>query len=108
MKTMKTTAYPSYIDRTATGRGLIAAENLEEGVVVERLDGRTLPYNRIPESELRNAFELDDDGWVLPQSDARHLNHSCDPNCYISSKLDVITFRRVLKGEELTIMYNEV
>jgi uncharacterized protein len=105
---MKTTAYPSYVDRTPTGRGLIAAENLEEGAVVERLEGRAVPYNKIPESELQNAFELDDDRWMVPQSDARYISHSCDPNCYISGKLDVITTRRVLKGEELTIMYNEV
>jgi hypothetical protein len=72
------------------------------------MEGRVVPYNKIPEEELRNAFELDDDRWVVPNSDARHINHSCDPNCYVSGKLDVITLRKVLKGEELTIMYNEV
>ena len=108
MKTMKTTAYPSYVDHTPIGRGLVASENLEEAAVVERLEGRVVPLSRIPESEIRIAFEIDDDRWIVPQSDARHINHSCDPNCYITSKLDVITFRKVLKGEELTIMYNEV
>jgi hypothetical protein len=75
---------------------------------VEHLEGRVVSYNRIPETELRNAFEIDDDRWMVPLSDARHINHSCDPNCYVSSKLDVITLRKVLKGEELTVMYNEV
>jgi len=105
---MKTTAYPSFVDRTPMGQGLIAAETLEEGTAVERLEGRVVPFNKIPELELRNAFEIDDDRWMVPLSDARHINHSCDPNCYISGKLDVITGRKVLKGEELTIMYNEV
>jgi uncharacterized protein len=108
MKTMKSSAYPSYIDHTTVGLGLIAADTLEEGSTVGRLDGRTIPYNKIPENDLRHAFELDNDRWIVPQSDGRHINHSCDPNCYISSKLDVITLRKVLKGEELTIMYNEV
>lgn len=108
MKTMKTTAYPSYVDHTPIGRGLVAAETVEEGAVVERMEGRIVPYNRIPEAEIRNAFEIDDDRWMVPVSDARHLNHSCDPNCYISTKLDVITIRKVLRGEELTVMYNEV
>src|SRR5262245_45855699 len=105
---MKTTAYPSYVDRTPIGQGLIAAETLDEGTVVERLEGHAVPYSKIPDAEIENAFEIDDDRWMVPQSEARHINHSCDPNCYISSKLDVLTLRKVFKGEELTIMYNEV
>jgi hypothetical protein len=108
MKTMKAAAYPSYLDQTRLGRGLVAAENLEEGKTVEHLDGRAVPYNKIPEAEIRNAFELDDDRWIVPTSDGRHINHSCDPNCYINGKLDVVTLRKVFKHEELTIMYNDV
>ena len=98
MKTMKSTAYPSYVDRTPIGFGLIAAATIEEGMVVERLEGRVVPLNKIPETELRNAFEIEDDRWIVPQFDSRHINHSCDPNCYFSSKLEVITLRKVLKG----------
>jgi uncharacterized protein len=108
MKAIKSTAYPSFVDSTPTGRGLIAADTIEQGKVVERLDGRAVSFKKIPERDIRNAFEIDDDRWMLPESDARYLNHSCDPNCYITSKLDVMTLRKVLKGEELTIMYNEV
>jgi len=108
MKAMKRTAHPSFVDSTPTGRGLIAAETIEEGKVVEHLEGRVVAYKKIPERDVRNAFEIDDDRWMVPESDARYINHSCDPNCYISSKHDVVTVRKVLKGEELTIMYNEV
>jgi hypothetical protein len=108
MKTMKTTAYPSYVDETPVGLGLIASETLEEGAVVERLEGRVVPYSKIPDADIRYAFEIDDDRWMVPQSAARHINHSCDPNCYISTKLDVMTTRKVYRGEPLTIMYNEV
>src|SRR5262249_1430827 len=105
---MKSTAFPSYVDETPIGLGLIAAETIEEGTIVERLEGRVVPYGKIAEAELRGAFEVDDDRWIVPQSDSRHINHSCDPNCYFSSKLDVIALRKILKGEELTVMYNEV
>src|ERR1051326_2851984 len=105
---MKTAAYPSSVGDTPVGRGLIASEPLDEGTVVERIEGRFAPYNKIPDSEIRNAFELDDGRWIVPQSSARHINHSCDANCYVSGKLDVITLRKVHKGEPLTIMYNEV
>ena len=105
---MKTTAYPTQVLSNSTGLGLFAAEALEEGTVVERLEGRVVPYNAIGESDLRYAFEIDSGRWVVPQSSARYINHSCDPNCYISSGLDVMTLRKVSKGEELTTMYNEV
>jgi len=108
MKTIKTRAYPSYVGETQIGRGLIAAETVEQGTIVERMEGRVVSYNRIPESELRNAFEVDTDKWIVPTGEGRHINHSCDANCYLSSILDVITSRRVHRGEELTIMYNEV
>src|SRR5215831_3625741 len=105
---MKTTAYPSQVAETPVGPGLIASETVKEGTVVERLEGRAVPYNKIPEADIRNAFEVDDDRWIVPHPPGRHLRHSCDPNCYISKNLDVITSRKVYKGEELTIMYNEV
>jgi uncharacterized protein len=105
---MKTTTYPSHVGETSIGLGLIAEETLEEEAVVEKLEGRVVPYAKIPESEIRNAFELPDGRWIVPQNNARHLNHSCDPNCYISSNLDVIVLRRVYEGEELTVMYNEI
>src|SRR5215468_3893937 len=105
---MKTLAYPSHVDDTLLGQGLIASEDIEEGTVVERLEGRVVPYNKIPEMELRNAFEIDSDRWIVPQSHGRHINHSCDPNCSISSKLEVVTRRKVWKGEELTLCYNKV
>ena len=105
---MKTTAYPSHVIDNSIGQGLFAAETLEESTVVERLEGRVVPYSKIPESEIRDAFEIDDDRWIVPQSAARHINHSCDPNCYIAKNLDVIASRKIIKGEELTIMYNEV
>jgi hypothetical protein len=108
MKTMKTTEYPSYVEHTPVGQTLIAAETVEEGTVVERLEGRAVPLTKISDSDIRYAFELDDDRWIVPQSDARYISHSCDPNCYISSKLEVLTLRKVLKGEALTVMYNEV
>ena len=108
MKTMKTTSYPSHVNDTPLGRGLVASETVEEGAVVERLEGRTVPYSKISEDQIPYAFEIDDDRWMVPQSDARHINHSCDPNCYISTKLDVIALRKIHQGEELTIMYNDV
>lgn len=108
MKTIKTTAYPSQVVNTPAGPVLIASETVAEAAVVERLEGRVVSYNKIPEADVRNAFEIENDRWMVPQSPARHLKHSCDPNCYIASNLNVIALRRIHEGEELTIMYNEI
>jgi uncharacterized protein len=105
MKTAES-LYP--VNNSSNGQRVIASEDLEDGKVVERLDCRVVPYNKIPEAELRNAFRIDDERWIIPQSHGRRINHSCDPNCYISSKLDVVARRQVWKGEELTIGYNKV
>ena len=105
---MKTTTYPSRVGETPIGLGLIAEETLEEEAVVEKLEGRVVPYSKIPENEIQNVFEVGDDRWIVPQNNARHLNHSCDPNCYIASNLDVIALRKIYEGDELTVMYNEV
>src|SRR5262245_42156451 len=99
---MKMTAYPSHVIEGPLGHALVASETVEEGVVVERLEGRIVPYSKIPEAEIRNAFEIENDRWIVPNSQARYINHSCDPNCYISTNLDVITVRRVHAGEPLT------
>src|SRR5438477_7609328 len=105
---MKTTTYPLHLAETPVGHGLIAEETVEEDTIVGKLEGRVVPYMKIPENEIRNAFEVGKDRWIVPQSNGRHLNHSCDPNCYIASNLDIVALRKVYKGEELTIMYNEV
>lgn len=105
---MKSTAYPSYLLSTPTGQGLFAAEDVREDTVVEKLEGRVVRYDQIPMKDLRYAFEIDRDRWIVPTSAARFINHSCDPNCYLAENLEVLTLRDVQKGEELTIMYNEI
>lgn len=105
---MKSTAYPSQVLDTRAGQGLFAAEDLDKDTAVEKLEGRVVRYDQIPEREIRYAFEIGNDRWIVPTNAARFINHSCEPNCYLSESLEVLTVRNVGKGEELTIMYNEV
>src|SRR5437016_14075866 len=104
---MKTTAYPSRVGATPIGQGLVAEETVEEETVVEKLEGPAVPYGKIPDNEIRYAFETDTGRWVIARSNARYINHSCDPNCYIAENLDVLTSRKVRKGEDLAFMTNE-
>jgi len=105
---MKSTAVSTQVQTTRTGRGLFAKDNFEEAIVVDRAEGQILPYNKIPAEQLRHAFEIGDNRWIIPRNSIQHVNHSCDPNCYLSDSLELTTLRPVQKGEELTIMYNEI
>ena len=105
---MKSTAPSIHVNATRIGQGLFASKNLGEEAVVDGLEGLIVPYKKIPVAELRNALEIDDNRWVIPRNSTRYVNHSCDPNCYLSEDLELITLRPVRKGEELTIMYNEI
>ena len=53
---MKTTAYPSHVGETSIAQGLIADDTVGEGTIVEKLEGRVVPYARIPDAEIRNAY----------------------------------------------------
>ena len=107
MKTIKTTEYPSHVDQTPIGRGLVAADNLAEGAVVEHLDGRVVSFSKIPEADIRSAIEIDDDRWIVPVSDAKHINHSCDPNCEERNHRG-IALRELAAGEEITLDYDRI
>ena len=101
-------SYPSRTGPTACGLGLVATEDLDAESVVEVFDGPIARYEEIPEPEIRYALLFSGDEWVIPQTNARYINHSCDANCYVSDTRDVVTARRVSRGEELTIVYNGV
>jgi len=99
-------AYPSTVAQSAVGLCLVATADLEPASVVEKFAGPVVTYAAVPEEEVRYALLIGDDDWLVPRTNARYLNHACNPNCYITDALDVVTLRRVVKGEELTIFYN--
>ncbi len=100
------TTYPSTVARNSFGLCLVATEDLEAESVVEKFAGPAVKYAEVPAEEVRYVLLVENDDWLIPRTNARDLNHSCDPNCYITDALDVVTLRRVVRGEELTILYN--
>ena len=102
-----TRSHPSRAADTPAGRGLVATRDLEAGTVVEIFAGPTTTYDQVPESEVCYALLFGEE-WLLPRTNARYLNHSCEPNAFVSDTREVVTLRRVAAGEELTISYNSV
>jgi hypothetical protein len=101
-----TTTYPSRLGPTAFGLGLYAVADLPSGTAVERFEGPVVCYHEVPESERLFAILIGEDRWLIPCGAARHINHSCAPNCWIDDGLRIVTRRPVRAGEELCFAYN--
>ncbi len=101
--------YPVKVSKNAYGKCLIAAEDLGEGEIVERYEGPIITsYSLVPEEEVRHILVIGTDHFMILESNARYINHSCDPNCDIDEDYYVVTLRPVKKGEEFSIRYNEI
>jgi hypothetical protein len=100
--------YPSRVDICSYGNCLVATSFLPKGVVIQKLEGPITSWNLVSEQEICYAILIGYNNWMIIQTDARYINHSCDPNCVIDNELRLVTVRRVKEGEELTISYNIV
>ena len=90
------------------GKCMVANTEIDIGTIVQKYDGHIVKWENVPIDEICYAILIDDRKWLIIESDARYINHSCDPNCVINDSLEVITVRPLNKDEELTISYNIV
>ena len=90
------------------GKGVFARVSLLPGTLVIEFSGREGWIWNLPREDWEYALQVDFDRYVLPVrgSPGWFLNHSCDPNCVLSGKSEVRTWRRIAAGEELTLDYS--
>jgi hypothetical protein len=100
--------YYSTVVHCAYGNCLKARKKLLKGTIVQKFKGKILSWEKIPEDEICYVLQINNNRWMIPKSDAKYINHSCNPNCIIDDNLQIITTRPVEMGEELTICYNTV
>jgi hypothetical protein len=101
--------HPSRVVKNDYGKCLVAVRDLGRGEIVERYEGPVVPsYADVPLEEIRHALITEDNQYIIVLSNARYINHSCDPNCIIDDDYLVRTIRPVRKGEEITIRYNDI
>lgn len=104
--------YPSYVDRNNYGLCLRAATDLAAGTVVATADFEQTdkPYIADQEDNIHIALTgVSPEGtptWGKVRGKWAFCNHSCDPNCTISDKWEIITNRPIEKGQELTTSYD--
>ncbi|MDD5650365.1 MAG: SET domain-containing protein-lysine N-methyltransferase [Candidatus Nanoarchaeia archaeon] len=102
--------YPSEVKDIRYGKCLVATKDLQPGIIVQKFEGPIIKYKDAPLNEITYVIDAstnyNEDKWIIPKTDARYANHSCNPNCTIDDDLNIITTKPVKKGEELTYSYN--
>ena len=98
--------FPSKLSDNSFGKSVVATGDLSPGTPVERFRGEVRRYEELPEAEIIYVISFELDLWIIPEPNARFLNHSCDANCRFMDNGDVLTTREVGAGEELTIPYD--
>lgn len=112
-----TTAYPSMRKKNHFGDCLVATKDLDIGVIVQKFLAEPTEkifhgYLTAPLEERhviiigKDAFGAYQYGRVI--SDAKFINHSCNPNCAVDEKDGKVvkTIRSVRENEELTMGYD--
>lgn len=90
------------------GFGVFATVEIPEETIVIRYRGRARWIWDIPHYMWDHCLQVDYDRYVVPARDSPgwFVNHSCEPNCAVNGEREIITLRRIWKGEELTFDYS--
>lgn len=89
------------------GMGLFASRTLRKFTVIGTFRGEPRWIWDIPKAVWPYTMQVGYDLYVVPRKGSRvwYINHSCDPNCYLTGRT-IVAARDVAKGEELTFDYS--
>src|SRR5687768_8450509 len=90
------------------GKGLFATHNISKDFRLMKINGQKLSFSDSLELGDKESYclQVDFDKYIIPDEPFIFSNHSCDPNCGINNKLELITLRPIKKGEEITWDYS--
>ena len=92
------------------GKGIIAVEDIRRneilfdwagGKVYEAESALKLPTKEISD----HAIQFEKHKWIDTNGIGRYFNHSCEPNCGIKGRFQIIAMRDIKKGEWVTWDY---
>ena len=95
------------------GKGLFAKDDISKGeIIADWTDGKVYEAEKcsyLPKNIKKNprdyAIQFEEHKWINTDGIGRHINHSCNPNCGIKGKFQIVTMKDIKKGEELTFDY---
>lgn len=91
------------------GLGVFASRDFKKGEIVIKWDiSHQLTSDKIKEitEKEKKYVAHSNDKYILMQSPAKYVNHSCDANTYAENFCDVAK-KNIKKGEEITGDYSE-
>ena len=92
------------------GRGMFAKSPLKTGEVVVVWAGNFVTREDAERARVqgRIVMQLDDDLYSIEErgsDDTYFMNHSCDPNVWMSGAVTLVACHDIVPGEELTVDY---
>jgi len=100
--------HPIAVKKSKTGLGVFASATLDPMRKVAQFAGPVCALNEVPKDQLNYVLRASKDRYLIPETDARFVNHACDPNCFIDDDLFIVTRTGIPLGAELTISYNRI
>ncbi len=91
------------------GKGLYANEDIKKGEIIADWTGGKIyeaeKCSDLPEEIRDHAIQFEEHSWIDTDGIGRFFNHSCEPNCGVKGKFQIVAIRNIKKGEELTFDY---
>lgn len=94
------------------GKGVFATVPIRKGELVRQFTGMSMNLGEmlrlVDEGKEAGSDPLgvDNDEYLDLDETSRTFNHSCDPNCYLRGRSDLVAMRDIAVGEELTYDYS--
>ncbi len=91
------------LGKTSYGNGLFARALIKKGELIASFDGKVYGwYSKFWSQDLYDhCIQFEERKWRDSEGLARFINHSCNPNCGIKNRFDVVAMRDISPGEQL-------
>ncbi len=91
------------------GKGLFAQKDIKKGEIIADWKGGKIyeakKCSDLPKVVRDHAIQFGEHDWIDTDGIGRLINHSCNPNCGMNGKFQIISMRDIKKGEWLTYDY---
>jgi uncharacterized protein len=91
------------------GKGLFAKEDIKKGeVIADWASGEVYEAGKasyLPEEIKNHAIQFEENRWIDTKEIGSYINHSCEPNCGIKGKFQIVAMRDIKKCEWLNYDY---
>lgn len=83
------------------GKGLFAVKDIEPGTMLCTATGRELNFEQtiLLKEEESHSLQIDFDRYILCDPPFLYSNHSCNPNCAINGRLELVALKKIKAGK---------